>query len=328
MDPMEAMRLEIAFDLFLRLFLLDLYEIVDWAKDHASQDQELQKLTPASATGVRRVDKLFKAIHKDTGDPRYFHVEAQSQVQPEDEFTGRMYTYNYRGRDLLGQPIVSIAILGDDDPKWLPRKHKEGEHGSEVTFTFRTVKVLKWARRQRQLEADENVFGLFVSAHLEALKTRDDPKRRAAGKIRLLTNLVKRGLDNVDEGKWYNLIDWILPLPADREQQVFQRMQGVNPMSFITYAERRGMEKGIEKGREEGMEKGIEKGREEGKEEGERTALLRTLRAGLKAKFGEEGEALLTQLPEQTSIARLDELSVHVIVATTIDSLRPLFGQS
>ena len=84
--------LEIAFDLFLRLFLLDLHEIVDWVKDHGSQDQELQKLTPASATGVRRVDKLFKAFHKDTDDPRYFHVEAQSQVQPEDEFSGRMYT--------------------------------------------------------------------------------------------------------------------------------------------------------------------------------------------------------------------------------------------
>jgi hypothetical protein len=300
--------LEIAFDLFLRLFLLDLHEIVDWVKDHGSQDQELQKLTPASATGVRRVDKLFKAFHKDTDDPRYFHVEAQSQVQPEDEFSGRMYTYSYRGRDLLGQPIISIAILGDDDPKWLPRKHKEGEHGSEVTFTFRTVKLLKWARRQRQLEADENVFALFVSAHLEAFKTRDDPDRRAESKIRLLTNLVNRGLENVDEGKWYNLIDWILPLPADIERQVFQRMQGVNSMTYITYAQRLG--------------------RDEGREEGLRTAFLLQLQASLKAKFGDEGEAILAQLPEQTPIARLQELALQVAVATTIDSLRPQFSQS
>jgi hypothetical protein len=32
---------------------------------------------PESATGVRRVDKIFQAAHKDTGDPRFFHVEAR-----------------------------------------------------------------------------------------------------------------------------------------------------------------------------------------------------------------------------------------------------------
>src|SRR5262249_47960091 len=71
--------LEIGFDLFLGLFLEDLYEIADWTKDHVAMDQELQQLTPASATGVRRVDKLFKVSRKGTGDPRFFHVEAQAQ---------------------------------------------------------------------------------------------------------------------------------------------------------------------------------------------------------------------------------------------------------
>src|SRR4051812_14501862 len=106
--------LEVGFDLFLGHFLADLYAILDWTEDYVAMDQELQKLMPESATSVRRVDKLFKAVHKDTGDARYFHVEAQAQPQPEQEFGERMYVYSYRGRDLLGQPLISIAILNDD----------------------------------------------------------------------------------------------------------------------------------------------------------------------------------------------------------------------
>ena len=57
--------LEAGFDLFLGLFLADLHELVDWTKEHVALDQELQKLMAESATGVRRVDKLFKAVRKE-----------------------------------------------------------------------------------------------------------------------------------------------------------------------------------------------------------------------------------------------------------------------
>ncbi len=69
--------LEVAFDLFLSLFLDDLYAIVDWPRGYDSLEQELQKLTSESSTGVLRVDKLFKAYRKGTGDPRFFHVEGR-----------------------------------------------------------------------------------------------------------------------------------------------------------------------------------------------------------------------------------------------------------
>jgi hypothetical protein len=305
--------LEVGFDLFLGLFLADLHGIVDWTKDHVSLDQELQKLMPESATGGRRVDKLFKAFRKDTGDSRFFHIEAQAQPQPEQEFGERMYVYNYRGRDLLGQPVISIAVLSDADPQWHPRGYREGEHGSELIFTFRTVKLLQWAGRQPELEAGENVFGLFASAHLEALKTRDDPQGRAEGKIRLLTNLVGGELPGLEKWKWWGIIDWILPLPEDQERRVWQQVRAFregDPMTFVTFVERNA--------REQGMAQGIE--------QGERAALVRTLRASLKAKFGEEGEALLAQLPEQMPLPRLEELALQVAVATALDSLRPHFS--
>jgi hypothetical protein len=165
-------------------------------------------------------------------------------------------------------------------------------------------------RGPAELEAGDNVFGLFVSAHLEALKTRNDPDRRADGKVRLLSNLASRGTSALDRSKWYHAIDWNLPLPQEKEQQVFQRIQGESPVTFIAYAARVGLEKSLEKGIQQG----------------ERAAFLRTLRASLKAKFGEEGEALLAQLPEKTPLPRLEELTLQVALATALDSLRPHFS--
>ncbi len=160
--------------------------------------------------------------------------------------------------------------------------------------------MIKWARRQRQLEADENLFGLFVSAHLEALKTRDNLAKRAESKIRLLRNLRDRGLTESDQGNWYRLIDWILPLPEDWERQVFQRVQGDKVVTYITFAERQAMRQGSR----------------------------RLLQAALKAKFGTEGEALMAQLPEETPVDRLEILAAQVAVASAIDWLTPLFIQS
>jgi hypothetical protein len=297
--------LELAFELFLALFLPDLYDLIDWTREHDALEQELQKLMPESATGVRRVDKLFKAKRKETHDPRFFHVEAQAQPQPEEEFGRRMYTYSYRGRDLLGQPLIRIAILCDDQPEWHPKQYKEGEHGSEVTFTFRTVKVLQWAGRQAELEAGDNLFGLFVSAHLESQKTRDDPDTRAEGKIRLLSNLLKRERPDLERGKWYNVIDWILPLPPDRERQVFQKLKGEHPMTYISFAERYGREQGIEQGEVQGARK--------------------TLEAIMTAKFGAEGTALVQRLGQTADLARLNELSCAAALAISLDDVRALF---
>jgi hypothetical protein len=77
---------------------------------------------------------------------------------------------------------------------------------------------------------------------------------------------------------------------------------------LLTFVERDAMQKG--------MEKGMEK---------EARGMLRLF---LKGKFGEEGEALLAQLPEETPVARLEELAVLVAGTTTLDTLRPHFTPS
>jgi hypothetical protein len=325
--------LEHGFDLFLALLFPDVHASLDWSADHASLDQELQKLVPEAATGVRRVDKLVKAARRDTGDPRYLHVEAQ--MQPDDDFGRRMYTYSYRGRDRFNQPLLSLAVLGDDNPRWHPRSYREGELGCETVYTFRTAKLLEWAGRAEELERHENLFALFVLAHLQALATRDDEDARQGWKLRLLANLAGRQLTDLEAGLWYRLIDWLLPLPAERDRQVweqiFQRRKEPE-MTFITFAERYGMEKGLkegfEKGEKAGLEKGekagLEKGEKAGLEKGERKGLLDALRILLETRFGSEGASLAATLDEQADAARLQALLRAAGAAGSLDEVRQL----
>src|SRR5262245_29238013 len=54
--------LDHACELFLAAFVVDVHAAIDWRQDYESLDQELQKLAPESASGLRRVDKLVKLL--------------------------------------------------------------------------------------------------------------------------------------------------------------------------------------------------------------------------------------------------------------------------
>ena len=68
------------------------------------------------------------------------HVEVQGQ--PEVGFPKRMYTYNYRIFDRYDRPVVSLAILSDDQPNWHPKQFSYALWGSEVSLKFGTAKLL------------------------------------------------------------------------------------------------------------------------------------------------------------------------------------------
>ena len=90
---------------------------VDWQRGFDSLETELQKLLPASQTGVRRIDKLLK-VWLLGGEARYYHIEVQCWAQ--EDFEHRVYVYNAVAELFCGDPVDSLIILGDDDPAWLP----------------------------------------------------------------------------------------------------------------------------------------------------------------------------------------------------------------
>ena len=83
------------------------------------------------------------------------------------------------------------------------------------------------------------------------MATRENLSKRQEAKVRLLSNLQRRKLDEADGREWYRLIDWLMKLPEEMNRQVHEdlfRQHAEEPMKYVSYAERLGIEKGIEQG--------------------------------------------------------------------------------
>jgi hypothetical protein len=281
--------------LVFELFWPDVPGQVDLDKGWTSLEQELQKLTPDSSSGLLRVDKLFEMVAQGSGDPRVAHFEAQ--MAKDVELPWRMFKYGRRAGEHFNQPVGRFAILGDDDPNWRPNSYREGVLGCEDTFTFRVAKLSEWRERLGELESGGNLFGLFLCAHLETMATRGDVPRRQEAKFRLLANLMRRNILDADFRHWYRLIEWILKLPEEVNRAVWLRLQElkeVKAVSYVTFAEIYGREKGIRE----------------------------SLREALMVKFPQEGAALAAEFEGEQNVDRLKALHRAAVLAQSPDDFR------
>lgn len=281
------------------LFWPDVSEAVDLDKGWSSLEQELQKLTPDSNSGLLRVDKLFEMVARGSGDPRFAHFEAQ--MAKDLELPWRMFKYGRRAGEHFNQPAGRFAILGDEDPDWKPGSYREGVLGCENTFTYRVVKLSEWHARMGELEGGRNLFGLFLCAHLERMATRGDVPRRQDAKFRILANLTRRDISDGEFRRWYRLIDWIMKLPEDANRAVWLRLEELKepkPMSHVTFAEKYYGEKGIKEG------------------------IKDSLREALVAKFPQEGQALAAEFKDEQDVERLKSLIRAAVLALSPEDFR------
>jgi hypothetical protein len=305
--------LEQLLPLFLAFFFPKAHAGSDWTRDYDSLDQELRKLAPLGEVGKRLADRLVKVWRASSDDPSYLHVEVQ--CQPEAEFGWRVYTYNYRAEDRFKHPVVSLVVLGDENPEWRPKSYEFELYDCKKTFVFPMVKLLDWRGREAELEAHPNPFGLLVLAHLRAQDTRDAPEARRDEKVRILKLLAGRGLDAEDLRQWYRFLDWLLDLSPQLEREVWLEMDRFTKegsMPFVTYAER----VGFDKGEEQGLKKGEEKG------------LLQGIESVLEVRFGPAGLALLPDVRQVTDLKVLQAVLQASKTARTPEDLRPLLAKA
>jgi len=303
-------------------FFVRVHRSLDWTRDYESLDGELRKLAPDAATGKRIADRLIKAYSKKRGEERYFHLEVQGKK--EKKFPRRMYVYNYRGEDRFGLPVVSMALLVDDDAEWRPNCYVSGlypvrtrsgrkRYLDERRLRFLTVKVLDYKGREAELEAEDNPMGLFVLAHLEAGRTRKDEEERARVKLRLLLRLREKKMAPEDKALWARFIDWFLQLPKAREEAVTAALDAQDKeqtMTYVTSWERIGLEKGLEKG----LKQGVEQGR------------WATLTRYLKQKFGDDVAALLPASERVGDAGKQEELCDRLFLAADAEAARNILA--
>lgn len=279
----------------------ELSALIDWQLGYTSLDKELCAITKSKAKGKRIVDKLFKVFLKN-GKEQWILLHLEVQGSRQKEFPERMFTYAYRCYDKYKQPIVSIAILTDNQPNWRPNKFTIGMAGSYLSFEFLVIKLLDYRNKQAELDQSMNPFASIILSQLAALQSTSKPHRlRKEIKVALIRRLYTKGFTKETVLKLFEFIDWLIALPENIELEYANEIQNLEEdtkMAYMTSIERLGFKRGFE----QGIGQGVEKGFGQGIEQGHQQIALKMLKKG----YDEKSIAELTGLNE-IEIERLKE---------------------
>lgn len=273
---------------------------IDWARGYAFLDKELQAISKKTATGTRTVDKLVKVYRKKTEVWVLVHAEVQGQAQ--SDFAERMFTYYYRLYDRYRVPIISVALLIDVNPVWLPNRYQFALWGTNLQFEYNVVKILAYQAQSAALKESTNPFATVILTQLAAinLAKANSSQQQLMTKLTLAKSLYEKGWAKDYIYKLFRFIDWLIDLPEDlmiEFDQQLHHFEEVKHMPYITSLERLYMKRGMEKGMEEGLEKGMQKGMQKGKGEG-RAEIVQNLYQVIK---------------DEKEVARLTKLTVKKV---------------
>lgn len=291
----------------LALFFPDVHAAIDWSRGYELLDKELQQVTRDADLGLRRADMLVRVWRRDGREAWVLiHIEVQSQPKP--DFAQRMLIYHYRIYDRYERPVMSIAVLADEQESWRPDRFTQELWGCTLELRYPIVKLLDWRAHEAELAASVNPFAVVVQAHLAAQETQGAVEARAQAKVHLIRGLFARGYERAQIMELLRLIDWLVALPAEQDRLVereIERIEEEQRMAYVTSWERLGEERGEAKGLVQG--------------------LLSGLAVALDLKFGAAGTALLPELQQITDPAVLQQVGERIKMATTVEELRQVY---
>jgi hypothetical protein len=292
--------LDLYFEAFLLFFFPHVHTEIDRSRGYESLDKEFQQVVREAEHGRRHVDKLVKVWQKD-GREAWVLIHVEVQGRGEGEFPLRMYVYNYRVFDRYNRPVVSLAVLADDDPAWRPDRFESSLWGCTASLRFPIAKLLDWAPHEESLEANPNPFATVVLAHLKTRQTRGNPADRQAWKTRLVRGLYERGFGKAEIVNLFRFIDWIMDLPPVLDEVFWQgitQIQEEKRMPFITTPERIGLKRGLLKG----------------------------IESVLEVRFQENGLKLMPEVCEIHDVEKLEAVLQAAKTVATPDDLRRIWA--
>ncbi|UKP01287.1 cytosolic protein [Nostoc sp. UHCC 0870] len=297
-SPWKQM-LQLYFEDFMQFFFPQAHAEIDWSRGFEFLDQELQQVVRDAELGKRLIDKLVK-IYRIGGEESWLLIHIEVQSQEETDFPKRMFVYNYRIFDRYDRSVASLAILGDDNPKWRPNQFGYELFGCTVDFQFPVIKLLDYQERLPELEASRNPFATVVLAHLAAVQTRSNRSQPKQQKLVLVRRLYEQGFEREAVINLLAFIDWMLTLPLDLElefKREVEQLEAQQRMQYVTSFERIA--------RMESLLEGIE--------------------VGLKLKFGTEGLSLLPEISRIEDVEQLRAVLKGLETASNLNELRSLY---
>jgi hypothetical protein len=308
--------LTLYFEPFLSFFFPAIHSQIDWSQPYQSLDKELLELGRDSDTGTQFPDKLFE-VKLITGTILWILIHVEIQSQSVIDFPKRIYRYNYRAFDQYDKPVVSLAILGDDNPTWRPTEYAYILDGYELKLKFPTVKLLDYQTRWEELESEQNPFALMVMAHLKTQATNRKMDERKQWKWILIRSLFERGYRREEVENLFRFIDRMMSLPKQLEQQLRTQLieyREERQMPFISPME--------ELIREEAMEQGLEQGLEQGTLRNQRENILELLQV----RFGEVPQSVVEAVNRLEEITTLKQLHRQTISVGSIAEFEQLLN--
>jgi hypothetical protein len=246
--------LDFYFEDFLAFFFPQVHQLIDWTKTPIPLDKELQQVVREAESGKGFTDKLFKVWLVDGVEVWILvHVEVQSQV--DYDFPQRMYRYNYRLFDRYERPVISLAVLGDEQKSWRPSAYSYELGGCRVSLEFPTVKLLDYEEQWAELEQNNNPFAVLVMAHLKTKATTGNYPAREQWKWRLVRGLYERGYNRKEILQLFRLLDWMMVLPEGLQNQFEDKLENYQEerkMPVLSRIEVRAMERGEQRGEQRG----------------------------------------------------------------------------
>jgi hypothetical protein len=217
------------------------------------RDTELEQIAPTEQTGKQRVDKLVKVVGKD-GAPAWVLVHVEIQSQRDGEFAERMFRYHARIHDRERVPVVSLAVLGDEERKWHPSAFGYHLWGCTLRLEYPVVKLLELDTAH--LEALANPIATLTLLHRDAHATRGKPAERLARKLVRYRALLRQGYAASDIRRLLRLMEHVLRLSSDLAleaqdamRQIEQEELGMD--TFVTSFEEIGHARGRVEGQQE-----------------------------------------------------------------------------
>jgi hypothetical protein len=291
---------------FLLFFYPEIYQEIDWNQTPISLDKELEQITASAETEKRYADKLFKVWllnHQEIW--LLIHLEIQSQY--DKEFAQRMYIYNYRAFDLYHQPVISLAILGDERKNWRPNAYQYGLGNSQLRLEFSIVKLLDY--QWQDLEKNENIFAIIVMAHLKTKATTSNLTEREQWKGNLSRLLYQKGYNRKQIVDLYKAIDVMMTLPKSLQlsfEEKLTQYQEELKVPLLSNIERRALERGLQRGTKETSKKHI---------------IL-----ALQNRFGEIPDSLIQTLNQIEDSSLLESLFVPSITVNSLEEFQQLIN--
>lgn len=138
--------LERYFQAFMAFCFPQAHDEINWMRGYESLDTELQQIVRDADSGRRLADKLMKVWRCD-GQEQIVLIHIKVQGEPDTEFTERMFIYHYRLYDRYRRPIVSMAVLGDDQFNWRPVQYQTELWGCQTRLRFPVVKLIDYTER-------------------------------------------------------------------------------------------------------------------------------------------------------------------------------------